>query len=444
MNTLTLSDVQLTLERLQPDFKKRNYLVAVSGGVDSMVLASVLLALGNNLHVAHVNYKLRAEASDKDQALVEAFCQKHKIPFHLYEVCEEDRRPEGSIQLWARELRYRFFRQILQKENLDGIMTAHHLNDQLETFFINLSRGSGLTGLLGIPENENSLIRPLLSFSKEALLDYAQRNQIPYREDESNAKSDYLRNQIRHKIVPELNSLSENFLDRFQKSITLLKQSRQALDQLLEEKRKALTVSQTPTLWCLDQNAFAEESDFIKYEMLKPFGFRSSEEIRKITTASTGKKIFSESHELWVNRGLLILKPTEDESSKENQTLLLPLLPSESSPANQKIVLNPYLDDLWATYSKNTLPWHIDIEKIKLPLILRRKKEGDVFHPKGMKGKKKVSKFFKDEKLPIFAKCKVWLLCDGNDEILGVLPLRQDRRFASDSHTQKQLTIEIH
>jgi len=213
---LSLLKFQNALEQLQSDSHQKTYLLAVSGGVDSMVLADMFQVLGFRFEVAHINYHLRNEDSELDQKLVSDFCEKYQIPFHLYEVSENDEKPENSIQNWARELRYRFFREIQQKENLDFLVTAHHLNDQLETFIINLSKASGIRGLSGIPKNENRIIRPLLDFSKDEIYDFAKQNQIEFREDKSNQKTDYLRNKIRHNIVPELEKINPDFLNKHQ------------------------------------------------------------------------------------------------------------------------------------------------------------------------------------------------------------------------------------
>lgn len=201
------------LQALIGEEKSPSFLLAVSGGVDSMVLLYLISnfksQISNSFVVAHINYKLRGKDSDLDQKLVEEFCENHQIKLHIYQVSEKDQKPENaSIQLWARELRYRFFREIQERENLKYLITAHHLNDQLETFFINLSRGSGITGLSGIPTNENQILRPLLPFSKEEIYAFAKENDIPFREDISNAKNDYLRNKIRNTIIPHFLDLT--------------------------------------------------------------------------------------------------------------------------------------------------------------------------------------------------------------------------------------------
>lgn len=192
---LKKSSFRNQLENLVRQPQKHTYLIAVSGGADSMVLASLFQDLREhiqdkkfNIQIAHVNYKLRGEDSDLDQKIVQNFCEKNHIKFHLYEVSGKDNKPENSIQLWARELRYNFFKKIQEQEKLDFLVTAHHLNDQLETFIINLSKAAGINGLSGIPSSNNNILRPLLSFSKNEIYQFAELNSIEFREDLSNKK----------------------------------------------------------------------------------------------------------------------------------------------------------------------------------------------------------------------------------------------------------------
>ncbi|WP_308004042.1 tRNA lysidine(34) synthetase TilS, partial [uncultured Chryseobacterium sp.] len=201
---LNVDNFQNQLKNIVDSPENRSYLLAVSGGADSMVLAHCFNDLGIHFQIAHINYKLRGEDSDLDQKTVADFCERNHIKFHLYKVSEKDQKPEHSIQLWARKLRYEFFRNIQREENLEFLVTAHHLNDQLETFIINLSKAAGINGLSGIPANDNHILRPLLNFTKKEIYEFAEENNIEYREDLSNKKSDYLRNKIRNEIVPKL------------------------------------------------------------------------------------------------------------------------------------------------------------------------------------------------------------------------------------------------
>ncbi|MGC4129176.1 MAG: tRNA lysidine(34) synthetase TilS [Bergeyella sp.] len=423
------------MQKLCPDFRQKNFLLAVSGGADSMVLLHLFQVSGLKFQVAHVNYKLRGEDSEKDQKFVKEFCRKHHIPFHLYEISEKDEKPENSIQNWARNLRYRFFKEIQEQENIEILVTAHHLNDQLETFIINLSRGSGIRGLSGIPADENGIIRPLLEFSKEEIYHFAKENQIEFREDSSNKKNDYLRNFIRNTIVPELEKTNENFLQNFASSIEYLNQAKSFVDDKINEIQDTIISKKDETI-IINKKRLNTESDFVKFEILRKFGFNNSNEIAKIFSTETGKSFYSDDFQLVVDREELILvRKSEDGNEETDEKIVLEI------KAGNIIDLSDFIEE--DCFMARNDKWRFDAEKLVFPLKLRRKKQGDVFFPAGMTGKKTVSKFFKDEKISIFDKTKIWLLADGNDVVLGVLPLRQDRRFSADDTAKNIVNIQF-
>ncbi|MDF2932960.1 MAG: tilS [Chryseobacterium sp.] len=433
---LEKSTFKKQLENLIAFPENQHYLLAVSGGADSMVLAFIFKALGLNFQVAHVNYKLRGEDSDSDQKVVEDFCFKNEIKFHLYEVSEQDKKPDNSIQLWARELRYDFFKQIQEKENLEFLVTAHHLNDQLETFIINLSKASGIKGLSGIPTNDNKILRPLLHFSKDEIYDFAKENNIAYREDLSNKKSDYLRNKIRNELVPKLLQTNDHFLENFKKSLSYLNQTKDFVQQQIVEIEKKVTISNKENK-ILDKEKLNLESDFVKFEILKKYGFDQEEEIKKIFKAETGSSFFSKSSQLIINRNELIFIQLNQKEKNSEEIIL-----TNTFDFNQNIVDINLSGTIEIIEEINkSFHWEFDAEELAFPLKLRRKQEGDLFFPIGFSGKKKVSKFFKDEKLSILAKQKIWLLTDRNNSVLGIIPFRQDRRYAKDERTKSILKI---
>ena len=420
---LNLLKFQKLLEQMLHQPQQKTYLLAVSGGVDSMVLADLFQVSGFDFHIAHINYHLRNEDSNLDQKVVSDFCEKHKIPFHLYEVSKNDNQPENSIQNWARELRYRFFREIQQKENLDFLVTAHHLNDQLETFIINLSKASGIRGLSGIPQNENGIIRPLLGFSKDEIYDFAKENHIEFREDQSNQKTDYLRNKIRHNIVPELEKINSDFLTNFSKSINYINQAKDFINESVDNKIEVLKIKSDENQLIIDKQKFSQESELIRYEILKRFGFNDENEMQKVLTAQTGSSFFTAEFQLLINRNELIFERKLEVRSENLEEVILEIIDNKIIiPENIKKEIQEF----------GNCFWKIDKEKVQQPLKLRKKQEGDLFFPIGMIGKKKISKFFKDEKLSILAKQKIWLLCDAKNNVLGILPFRQDRRFSID------------
>ncbi len=430
------------LENLILSPENHTYLLAVSGGADSMVLASLFLnaecEMQNkryNFQVAHINYKLRGEDSDLDQKTVQDFCGRHNIGFHLYEVSEKDKKPENSIQLWARDLRYQFFRQIQKKENLKFLVTAHHLNDQLETFLINLSKASGINGLSGIPANDNGILRPLLSFSKEEIYNYAKENNIDFREDLSNKKNDYLRNKIRNEIVPKLLETNDHFLENFKKSSSYLNQTKDFVQQQIQIIEKEISAFNKEHV-IISKDKLNLQSDFVKFEILKKYGFDQEEEIHKIFKAENGKTFLSKNHQLKIDRDELVISRNQEE--KEEKEIII--IENFDFSENQiTINIKDFIEDI--DEINDGVNWNFDAEKLHFPLRLRRHEAGDIFYPSGFSGKKKVSKFFRDEKLSILAKQKIWVLADGYNSVLGIIAYRQDRRYAKDEKTKNILKI---
>ncbi|GAA5100197.1 tRNA lysidine(34) synthetase TilS [Chryseobacterium ginsengisoli] len=430
------SDLKNQLENLVYIPENHSYLLAVSGGSDSMVLTHIFKDLGINFQIAHINYHLRGEDSDLDQKVVQNFCEKHHIKFHLYEVSAKDQKPENSIQLWARELRYAFFKQIQEKENLEFLVTAHHLNDQLETFIINLSKASGINGLSGIPSNDNHTLRPLLNFTKEEIYEFAKDNNIEYREDLSNKKSDYLRNKIRNEIVPKLLETNDHFLENFKKSSSYLNQTKDFVQQQIHEIEGKISIFNKDHK-ILSKNKLNQESDFVKFEILKKYGFDQEEEIPKIFKAENGSSFFSKDYQLIINRDELILINKDEEPEIQEEILLI----ENFDFSKNQILIN--LEDVIGEIEEinKIVEWDFDAEKLHFPLRLRRQKDGDEFYPTGFLGKKKVSKFFRDKKLSILARQKIWILTDSKNSVLGIIPFRQDRRNSKDENTKKILKI---
>ncbi|MFN1216945.1 tRNA lysidine(34) synthetase TilS [Chryseobacterium kwangjuense] len=423
------------LQNLVRDPEKHTYLLAVSGGADSMVLAFLFQDLGLDFQVAHINYKLRGKDSELDQKTVQDFCEKNHIPFHLYEVSEKDKKPENSIQLWARELRYRFFKEIREKENLEFLVTAHHLNDQLETFLINLSKASGINGLSGIPADSHQILRPFLNFSKDEIYRYAEEHHVNFREDLSNKKNDYLRNKIRNEIVPRLLETNEHFLENFKKSSAYLNQTKDFVQKQIEEIENKLSVF-NPEHKILSKEGLDQESTFVKFEILRKYGFNNEEEISKIFTAANGSSFLSKDYHLLIHRNELIFSPINNlnKGNENPEEIILTV------DKNREIILPEIIS--FQNSKIASLEWQFDDEKITHPLRLRKKEAGDIFYPVGMAGKKKVAKFLRDEKLSAFEKDQIWMICDANHKILGVLPYRQDRRFSASERTKKMTTIK--
>lgn len=298
---LSFKEFEFQLSQILPNYQNKKFLLAVSGGADSMVLASLFEICNLKFEIAHVNYHFRGEDSNLDQKLVENFCFENKIKFHLKDISEEEKSNMKSLQNWAREIRYNFFFEILENENFDFIVTAHHLNDELETFIINLSRGSGIKGLSGIPKNENKILRPLLKFTKDEIYAFAKENNIDFREDKSNEKDDYLRNKIRNQLTPKILEIFPNFLEQFGESLSYLSSVNEFYQQEIEKTFEEILISGNENEFILDKEKLLQKPKTLVIEIIRKLGFLGIE-IEKIINAENGKFFRSSTYEIQIKK----------------------------------------------------------------------------------------------------------------------------------------------
>lgn len=420
-------------------------LLAVSGGVDSVTLVDLCLKLNLNFGIAHCNFSLRGDESDADEAFVRQLAADIDVPF--FSICfntKEDAENMGiSVQMAARKLRYDWFEGIAAGKGFSHIVTAHHLDDQIETFFINLLRGSGLNGLHGIPVKKGKVVRPLLFATRQQIHDYASENHLTWREDSSNLTDKYLRNKIRHQIIPVLSEMNPAFRDIMSETFYRLKEVNNIFKQKIEEGHADLVeVTETETrilLSWLDE--FGNHATWL-YELLKPFGFNFTvvKEIVQSLNGQSGKIFLSSTHRLVKDREhLIITRLDKDESTSENPIYVFEETRSLESPLKIKFEVLDY-DKL--TIIKESKHAFIDLKKLSFPLKLRKWKPGDRFIPLGMKNSKKLSDFFINEKLSISEKENVWLLLS-DDKVVWVAGLRIDNRFKITGNTRKVLHISL-
>ncbi|RKF04829.1 tRNA(Ile)-lysidine synthase [Tenacibaculum lutimaris] len=421
--------------------KGKKLLIAISGGVDSVVLTHLLHQLKFDISLAHCNFQLRSEESDKDEEFVKNLGKKlnlntYTIRFNTNEYAVNNKL---STQLAARELRYSWFEKLSNEHSFSHLLTAHHADDNLETFLINLSRGTGLEGLTGIPPINGSIVRPLLVFSREEILNYAKQNNIEWREDESNSEIKYLRNKIRHQVTPILKELNASTLKNFNKTIDHLKESQQIIDDKIEE---------------VTHEIIAKEGDLLKiniekllklsnpkpylYQLLKPYEFKEWNDVYNLIYAQSGKQILTKNYTLLKDRDFLLLLRTSEKSSNEEEVYTIR---EENKEITAPIRL--LLKRVQKKTDTDQKSIYVDNELLSYPLKLRRWNSGDFFYPAGMLGKKKISKYFKDEKISIINKNKIWLLCSSKNEIIWIIGKRQDRRFLPTEKTTKLLQISI-
>ena len=416
--------------------KGKKLLIACSGGLDSIVLTDLLYKLKHSIGLAHCNFKLRIEESDQDEAFVEDLADTLSVPFYsqTFETKNYAKEHKLSIQMAARELRYLWFEEIVKDFKYDYLLTAHHADDDLETFFINLSRGTGLKGLTGIPEINNNTVRPLLIFGREEILVYAKQNNLYWREDSSNKKTDYLRNKLRLEVLPEYKKASKDLLKSFQTTRKHLQDAQLLIDDyMMLIYNIAVTQDSEGYHIAISKLEELPNTNALLYELLSPFGFTDFLSISELLSAQSGKQLYSKTHRLLKNRDELLL--TEINAESEINSIII----SE----NKKKIDLPFPIEFNSTkkignISSSTI--YVDKDKLHYPLSLRKWKEGDVFQPFGMKGKKKLSKFFKDEKLSLVSKEKIWVLCS-NDQIIWVVGFRPDDRFKVEDTTKQILQI---
>lgn len=421
-----------------PFLNGKKLLLAISGGIDSMVLLHLCHQAKLDLRAAHCNFQLRGAESNADEEFVKSEC--HKLGILLF-VANFDTQAFAdeqklSVQVAARTLRYDWFKTLLINNDYDYILTAHHLDDSLETFLINFTRASGLDGLTGIPKQNGYIIRPLLVFSRIEIEAFAKENAMPWREDSSNASDKYLRNKLRHNVIPILKELNPALLDSFEKTISNLQQAQSMVDDASRiVYRKVVTDTNLQKRIDLVELMQLPNYQAYLYQWLEPFGFSDWTSINDLVLAQSGKQIHSQKHTLLKDRNELIVFPKQN-----NETTLNFFIKKVPNEVNFPLKLSFCPVDDISVQTSNTI--FVDEDKLQFPLEIRKWKEGDWFYPNGMNGKKKLSKFFKDEKYSLIDKIATWLLCSDN-QIVWVVGKRQDDRFKATEQTTKIVQIQL-
>ncbi|WP_298511745.1 tRNA lysidine(34) synthetase TilS [uncultured Kordia sp.] len=420
--------------------KASKLLIAISGGLDSVVLAKLFYDLKFSVAFAHCNFQLRGEESDGDESFVKQLAANWNVKVFTKKFETENfaNTQKISIQMAARVLRYEWFQEIANTYEYDYILTAHHKDDALETFLINLSRGTGIEGLTGIPQQNENIVRPLLTFTRSDIKAYAEAHNLQWREDSSNASTKYIRNKIRHDIVPLLKELNPAFMDNFEKTQEYLRQSKDILHESVQKLREQFVENVADGQYRIEIDELQKLANpkAYTYELLKEFGFNAWDDISDLLTGQSGKQLFSPNYRLIKDRAyLLIQKRTNEETASE-----ILINDSESiikTPIRLQIEEVTRITDT----GKNVL--YVEKEMLKFPLIVRKWQNGDYFYPFGMKGKKKLSKYFKDEKYSLIDKENQWLLCSG-ENIVWIIGKRSDNRYklTKPTNTIIKLTLQ--
>lgn len=434
-----LEKFQIHIENNLPFLKESKVLIAISGGIDSVVLTHLCHKSGLNISLAHCNFNLRGSESDADEDFVLELAEDLELELFAQRFDTEGYAKDNkrSIQMAARELRYAWFDELSEQLDFDYILTAHHADDNLETFLINFTRGTGLEGLTGIPEINEKFVRPLLPFSSRDIEAYAKANNIKWRDDSSNKSVKYLRNKLRHEVIPILKEINLSLLQSFQTTVKNLNDTADIVDESLNAvlKRAIETMDENHVAFKVSEFKKVNNPKAYLFEALKDFGFTEWNDVVDLLDAETGKQVFSNTHRLIKNREHLLLSEINLETS-----VTISILENESKVETPFGTL--FFDEADAIFGKRVDTIFVDKESLEFPLVIRKYKEGDVFYPIGMTGKKKVSKYFKDEKLSLLDKENTWLLCSGND-IVWVINRRADNRFKVTENTKQILKIKL-
>ncbi|MBU0942408.1 MAG: tRNA lysidine(34) synthetase TilS [Bacteroidetes bacterium] len=434
------------LEKLQahirenfPFLENKKLLLATSGGLDSMVMVELFRQLPYEIALAHCNFQLRGVESFEDQKFVENYAEQYAISLFAtqFDTTAFAKDYKLSTQVAARDLRYNWFYELIEEEQFDYVLTAHHADDNIETFLINLGRGTGLDGLVGIPSQNDKIIRPLLLFSRIEIADYAAETKLQWREDSSNASNKYLRNKIRHDIVPLLKELNANFLTTFPNTQKYLQEAQAMVEDaaIIVYQQVAEQKDDTIHFDLVQLRRLPNYKSYL-YHWLKEFGFTAWNDIYDLVESQSGKQVLSADFRLIKDRDSLLLVPMLESDSDEEFYI-------EKGVQDVKIPLKLSISKVTDRTTSSNTTIFVDESKLVFPLVLKKWQEGDFFQPFGMNGKtKKLSKLFKDEKLSVVDKENIWILWSA-DTIVWVVGLRQDERFKIENNTEHILKLEI-
>jgi tRNA(Ile)-lysidine synthase len=417
-------------------------MLAVSGGIDSMVMSHLFLKLGTNIGIAHCNFSLRGRESDLDEEFVRNFSDNNGTPFYTIRFSTKEYSADKgiSVQMAARELRYSWFEKIREDNNYDFIAVAHNRNDNVETLLINLIRGTGITGLSGMKPASNRIIRPILFASRNKLEEYCNENRILFREDKSNAETRYTRNKIRHQILPLLKEINPSVEETLNETAGKLAGLDKIVTDFINGLRVKLSVKRDDNIiFDIEKLLKLKAGKALIFELFGPYGITgaTSGDLVNIIAGSTGKQVFTKTHRMVINRNELIVSPLEIQKkdfykiNTHEDLLMVPGIMAERIIANNSGFKIPD--------SKNIAS--VDFDKIRFPLLVRPWESGDIFLPFGMKKKKKLSNYFIDRKYSLVDKEKA-LILESEDNIVWIIGERIDDRFKVTRLTSTILQIE--
>lgn len=418
----------------------KRLLVAVSGGPDSVVLLDALHQEGFSVVVAHCNFHLRGEASDGDAEFVKQLSEKYQVPYYQVDFdTEREARERGvSIEMAARDLRYEWFERVADETDCELIAVAHNADDAVETFFLNLTRGSGLQGLSGMAELRGRVVRPLLQVSRKQIMEYIAENELDYRIDATNLETVYTRNKIRHNVIPQLAEINPSFLDTMANNMRFIASAQGIVEAYAAEAYKRVVTEDGERIrFDLKELRECEGVDTLLFMWLNRYGFGSDVVMQLYRSLDdiAGKQFYSQTHRLVIGKESLELGVRSEKLGVRNEEWEIENGELRVENGELKIKISEVdIEGFEVVKSGNVAC--LDADKLQYPLVLRRWKNGDWFIPFGMKGRKKLSDFFADKKMNLIDKEQVWLLISG-DDIVWVMGHRIDARYAVTDKTKR-------
>lgn len=418
-------------------------LLAVSGGIDSVVMAHLFREAGYGCAIAHCNFQLRGEDSEQDELAVRSLASSMEIPVYVrrFDVEAEMQRKGISVQMAARDLRYRWFDELRLEHSFDRVATAHNKNDAVETFFLNLARGSGIRGLKGISSRRGDIIRPLLFASRTQIESFQHMRGIEFREDASNMETKYQRNKIRHDVLPVMEQINAAFMENMEGNMERLGEVYEIYRRYIEQVRADLFQEQQGKIMIhMEKLRMLTPLRTWLYELFSPYGFTSSqcEGIARIMDSEPGRQSISTTHRLYMDRNQMILVPSEHDSLKRYYLDDPEKQSSLPFPMDMEVVERGDLESI----PKESGTACLDLDMIQFPLTIRHWKHGDYFYPLGMEQMKKLSDFFVDEKVPVPEKERTWIMAYGK-KIVWIMGHRIDHRFRITSSTSRVLILRF-
>lgn len=418
-------------------------LLAVSGGIDSMTMTHLFIQAGYKVGIAHCNFSLRSAESDRDEQMVSEFASENRIPFFSKRFETKAYADENgiSVQMAARTLRYEWFEKIRREYEYNSISVAHNLNDNIETLLINLIRGTGIAGLAGMKPETNNIIRPLLFATREEITEYSNLHSIIFREDKSNADTKYLRNKIRHNIIPILKEINPSIESTLNETAVIFTGLTEIVSDYIYSLRERVSRERNGRIiFNVGMLKQYIHNRIIIFELFRPYGIADVplKDFLSIIEGETGGKIITQTHRILKNRQEIIVSDQKENAEGPgfiNTADDFEKIPGVESAKSVRITKNFIIPS-------GPLTLCIDSDKLKFPLVVRKWKSGDYFYPLGLNHKKKLSNYFTDNKYSIIDKDNT-LIIESEGQIVCLLGGRIDHRFRVTDTSENALIITV-